>query len=110
MITIAEVIEQCAKECEEMGRAYAVRTLKQRYEGCIVAEGSPAARSMGVPLYCAKEPQTCKPALQVEEVEPVAHRHEWFRTGAMEPGQMRCIGCGEWSRETERKITGGNDD
>jgi hypothetical protein len=46
------------------------------------------------------EPETCKPALQVEEVEPVAHRHEWFRTGAMEPGQMRCIECGEWSRET----------
>jgi hypothetical protein len=39
MITIAEVIEQCAKACEEMGRAYAVRTLKQRYAGCIVAEG-----------------------------------------------------------------------
>ena len=42
------------------------------------------------------EPETCKPALQVEEVEPVAHRHKWFRTGAMEPGQMRCIECGDW--------------
>jgi hypothetical protein len=67
------------------------------------------------------EPETCKPALQVEAAEPVAHkmsdlpmsgksgfqveepvahRHKWFRTGAMEPGQMRCIECGEWSRET----------
>jgi hypothetical protein len=44
------------------------------------------------------EPETCKPALQVE-AEPVAHRHEWFRTGAMEPGQMRCIECGEWRCE-----------
>ena len=44
------------------------------------------------------EPETCKPALQVEEVEQVVHRHKWFRTGAMEPGQMRCIECGEWGR------------
>jgi len=103
MITIAEVIEQCAKECEEMGRAYAVRTLKQRYEGCIVAEGERVRVMVGLredlPLYRAKQLETCKPALQVEEVEPVAHRHEWFRTGAMEPGQMRCIECGEWRCE-----------
>jgi hypothetical protein len=62
VITIAEVIEQCAKECEEMGRAYATRTLKARYEGCIVAEGKPVL--FAVPwqsqdqssLYRAKEP------------------------------------------------------
>jgi hypothetical protein len=29
----------------------------------------------------------------------VAHKHEWFRTGAMEPGQMRCISCGVWGKE-----------
>jgi len=61
MITIAEVIEQCAKECEEMGRAYAVRTLKQRYEGCIVAHGTPFmfrdwAKDVHVCFYRAKEP------------------------------------------------------
>jgi len=38
MITIEQVIEQVARECEEMGRAYAVRTLKAQYEGCIVAD------------------------------------------------------------------------
>ena len=39
----------------------------------------------------------------------MAHRHEWFRTGAMEPGQMRCIECGEWGRRipapTRRPLT-----
>ena len=57
MITIAEVIEEVAEECEVMGRAWATRTLKAKYEGCIVAE-LPAAhgRSVGVPLYRAKEP------------------------------------------------------
>jgi hypothetical protein len=56
VITIAEVIEEVAEECEVMGRAWAIRTLKAKYEGCIVADGSPAARTMGVPLYRAKEP------------------------------------------------------
>ena len=27
------------------------------------------------------------------------HKHEWFRTGAMEVGQMRCISCGAWGQE-----------
>lgn len=31
---------------------------------------------------------------------PVNHRHEWFRTGEMKPGQMRCISCGKWGQET----------
>jgi len=51
MITIAEVIEQCAKECEEIDAnprvalhhavvcAAAIRALAAQYEGCIVAEG-----------------------------------------------------------------------
>jgi hypothetical protein len=66
VITIAEVIEQCAKVCEVgvnadkypslTDCAAAIRALAAQYEGCIVAEGSLAARSMGVPLYCAKEP------------------------------------------------------
>ena len=31
--------------------------------------------------------------------EPVAHKHEWFRTGAMALGEMRCIQCGAWNHE-----------
>jgi hypothetical protein len=41
MITIEEVIEEVAEECEVMGRAWAIRTLKAKYEGCIVAESAP---------------------------------------------------------------------
>jgi len=35
------------------------------------------------------------------EPEPVkiAHKHEWFRTGEMKVGQMRCISCGTWGQE-----------
>ena len=32
--------------------------------------------------------------------EPVACKHEWFRTGAMEDGQCRCINCGTWNTIT----------
>ena len=40
-------------------------------------------------------------APQRTEQEPVkiAHRHEWFRTGEMKVGQMRCISCGTWGHE-----------
>jgi hypothetical protein len=33
--------------------------------------------------------------------EPVriSHKHEWFRTGEMKVGQMRCISCGTWGQE-----------
>ncbi len=64
MITLAEVIEQCALEAEAFEPRYddnriaeAIRALAAQYEGCIVAE-LPAAhgRSVGVPLYRAKEP------------------------------------------------------
>jgi acyl-CoA synthetase (AMP-forming)/AMP-acid ligase II len=36
-----------------------------------------------------------------EQSEPVKvkHRHEWFRTGEMKVGQMRCISCGMWAQE-----------
>ena len=35
------------------------------------------------------------------EQEPVkiSHKHEWFRTGEMKVGQMRCISCGTWGQE-----------
>ena len=29
--------------------------------------------------------------------EPVVCKHEWFSTGAMEPGECRCIKCGVWN-------------
>jgi hypothetical protein len=36
-----------------------------------------------------------------EQSQPVACKHEWFSTGAMEPGQMRCIHCGKWGDEVD---------
>ena len=51
-----------------------------------------------------------KEALAQPEQEPVkiAHRHEWFRTGEMKVGQMRCISCGTWGQEeiTQRTWVG----
>lgn len=32
-----------------------------------------------------------------EQSEPVKCKHEWFHTGAMEPGECRCIKCGAWN-------------
>lgn len=40
-------------------------------------------------LRTALEQQQARPV-------PVQHTHQWFSTGAMEPGQMRCIDCGVW--------------
>ena len=37
--------------------------------------------------------------VQTQEPVKIAHRHEWFRTGEMKVGQMRCISCGEWGQE-----------
>ena len=28
--------------------------------------------------------------------ERLPHIHQWFSTGEMKPGQLRCIGCGKW--------------
>jgi len=39
-----------------------------------------------------------KPAQPVQE--PVVCKHEWYRTGAMEPGEWRCIKCGVWNNTT----------
>jgi hypothetical protein len=41
-----------------------------------------------------------KAALEAKD-EPVkiTHKHEWFRTGEMKVGQMRCISCGTWAEE-----------
>ncbi len=43
MITLSEVIEQCAQECESFPDAAAIRALAAQYEGCIVAEGEAVA-------------------------------------------------------------------
>ena len=44
--------------------------------------------------------QAIKAALEAKD-EPVkiTHKHEWFRTGEMKVGQMRCISCGTWGQE-----------
>jgi len=31
--------------------------------------------------------------------EPLQHKHEWIRTGAMQAGKYRCISCGVWNHE-----------
>ena len=38
-------------------------------------------------------------ALAEAQPEPVAHKHLWFRTGAIGRGEFRCIDCGEWFRQ-----------
>ena len=38
-------------------------------------------------------------ALAQPEPVKIAHKHEWFRTGEMKIGQMRCISCGTWGQE-----------
>lgn len=32
------------------------------------------------------------------EPEKVPHIHQWFGTGEMERGEMRCISCGMWGK------------
>jgi hypothetical protein len=40
-------------------------------------------------------------AQTVDAPEPLIHKHEWFRTGAMAYGVCRCIHCGAWNHEIE---------
>ena len=42
---------------------------------------------------------TTPPQRTEQEPVKIAHRHEWFRTGEMKVGQMRCISCGTWGHE-----------
>jgi hypothetical protein len=44
--------------------------------------------------------RTALAALQPEP-EPITHKHEWFRTGAMAHGVCRCIHCGKWNHEID---------
>jgi len=39
--------------------------------------------------------------LAAPEPEPIIHKHEWFRTGAMAYGVCRCIHCGVWNHEID---------
>ena len=34
-----------------------------------------------------------------EPVELVKHKHQWFSTGGMKPGEIRCMHCGKWGTE-----------
>jgi hypothetical protein len=36
---------------------------------------------------------------ELARLTTLAHKHEWFRTGEMEPGEIRCINCGAWGKE-----------
>ena len=53
-----------------------------------------------MPFPVAKLAQSViKEALAQPEPVKIAHKHEWFRTGEMKIGQMRCISCGTWGQE-----------
>jgi len=64
MIPISEVLEEAAREADAFDDRFggddarhiarAIRALAAKYEGCIVAEGSPVRTPIG-PLYRAKE-------------------------------------------------------
>ena len=49
--------------------------------------------------------QRAREALAQPEPVKIAHKHEWFRTGEMKVGQMRCISCGTWGQEEMPKRT-----
>ncbi len=40
-----------------------------------------------------------KESLAQPDPVKIDHKHEWFRTGEMKVGQMRCISCGTWGQE-----------
>jgi hypothetical protein len=44
---------------------------------------------------------TLEAALAAPQPEPLIHKHEWFRTGAMAHGVCRCIHCGVWNHEVD---------
>ena len=69
MITVAEVIEQCAQIIDQQDvdpsfkhrMSSHIRALAAQYEGCIVAEGNQSfwlpLNGASVPLYLAREPK-----------------------------------------------------
>jgi hypothetical protein len=50
-------------------------------------------------VQCRDAITAIKEALAQPEPVKIAHKHEWFRTGEMKVGQMRCISCGTWGQE-----------
>jgi uncharacterized cupin superfamily protein len=44
-----------------------------------------------------REIERLREALAQPEQGPVVCKHEWFRTGAMEQRECRCIKCGAWN-------------
>lgn len=52
------------------------------------------------PEHIANAITALRQALEQAEQEPVVCKHEWFRTGAMQVGECRCIHCGEWKSST----------
>jgi len=34
-----------------------------------------------------------------EYCDALVHKHEWFITGEMKVGQMRCMTCGAWAQQ-----------
>ena len=72
-----------------------IEALKQMVEALEWCHG-------GEPIGTAEAIKAGKQAIaELESQEPVkiAHRHEWFSTGEMKVGQMRCISCGEWGQK-----------
>ena len=65
---------------------YACQKLEGRYT-------DKAAQSFWECWQAATVPPAAQPA-------PVVCKHEWFRTGAMKPGEHRCIKCGMWNTTT----------
>lgn len=61
---------------------------------------------MGIALDVAEDAITAlRTAItEAEKPEPVACRHEWFSTGAMEPNVCRCIHCGKGAGMKENII------
>ena len=53
----------------------------------------------GEPCGTAEAITAIEEALAQPEPVKIAHKHEWFRTGEMKVGQMRCISCGTWGQE-----------
>lgn len=43
--------------------------------------------------------QRARNVLAQPEPVKIFHKHQWFRTGEMKVGQMRCISCGTWAKE-----------
>jgi hypothetical protein len=47
----------------------------------------------------AAEEDAAEARAELARLTTLAHKHEWFRTGEMEPGEIRCINCGAWGKE-----------